>query len=109
MKTHREVLDRMRSRASALRIAFGTLLVVGVVGSVLLGIQAGRSINFDTGFILNFSTTNNTARGVTVFSYGLVITVIQTHAAGVHSVDDVGSVGAIKKPFRSIAFGTEQP
>ena len=40
---------------------------------------------------------------------GLVITVIQTHAAGVHSVDDVGSVGAIKKPFRSIAFGTEQP
>ena len=68
----------MRSRASALRIAFGTLLVVGVVGSVLLGIQAGRSINFDTGFILNFSTTNNTARGVTVFSYGLVITVMTT-------------------------------
>ena len=68
----------MRSRASALRIAFGTLLVVGVVGSVLLGIQAGRSINFDTGFILNFSTTNNTARGVTVFLYGLVITVMTT-------------------------------
>src|SRR3954471_22345242 len=30
---------------------------------------------------------------------GLVITVIQTHAAGVHVVDDVGTVGAIKKPF----------
>src|SRR3954471_24557056 len=39
---------------------------------------------------------------------GLVITVLQTHAAGAHAVDDVGTVGAIKKPFRSIAFGTEQ-
>jgi hypothetical protein len=78
MKTHREVLDRMHARASALRIAFGILVVVGIVGSVLLGIQAGRSINFDTGFILNFSTTNNTARGVTVFLYGLVITVMTT-------------------------------
>ena len=68
----------MRARASALRIAFGILLVVGVVGSVLLGIQAGRSINFDTGFFLNFSTTNNTTRGVTVFLYGLVVTVMTT-------------------------------
>jgi hypothetical protein len=40
---------------------------------------------------------------------GLVITVLQTHAAGAHAVDDVGTVSAIKKPFRSIAFGTEQP
>jgi hypothetical protein len=38
---------------------------------------------------------------------GVVITVIQTHAAGAHSVDDVGTVSAIKKPFRSFRFGTE--
>ena len=38
---------------------------------------------------------------------GVVITVVQTHAAGAHSVDDVGAVGAIKKPLRSFRFGTE--
>ena len=39
---------------------------------------------------------------------GVVMTVIQTHASGAHTVDDVGSVGAIKKPFRSFMFGTSQ-
>src|SRR4051794_14744150 len=38
---------------------------------------------------------------------GVVITVLQTHAAGAHSVEDVGTVSAIKKPFRSFRFGTE--
>ena len=38
---------------------------------------------------------------------GVAITVLQTHAAGAHVVKDVGTVGAIKKPFRSFRFGTE--
>ena len=38
---------------------------------------------------------------------GVAITVLQTHAAGAHAVKDVGTVGAIKKPFRSFRFGTE--
>ena len=37
---------------------------------------------------------------------GVVMTVIQTNAAGAHSVADVGSVGAMKKAFRSFTFGT---
>jgi hypothetical protein len=38
---------------------------------------------------------------------GVSITLLQTNAAGAHSVDDVGTVGALKKPFRSFQFGTE--
>ena len=38
---------------------------------------------------------------------GVAMTVVQTHAAGAHTLDDVGNVGAIKKPFRSFRFGTE--
>jgi hypothetical protein len=38
---------------------------------------------------------------------GVMMTVVQTHAAGAHSLDDVGNVGAIKKAFRSFRFGTE--
>ena len=38
---------------------------------------------------------------------GATITLLQTHAAGAHAVDDVGTVGALKKPFRSFRFGTE--
>jgi hypothetical protein len=38
---------------------------------------------------------------------GVAITLLQTHAAGAHAVDDVGTAGAIKKPFRSFRFGTE--
>jgi hypothetical protein len=38
---------------------------------------------------------------------GVVITLVQTHASGAHSVDDVGAVGALKKPFRSFRFGVE--
>jgi hypothetical protein len=37
---------------------------------------------------------------------GLAITVVQTNAAGAHSVEDAGNVGGIKKPFRSLRFGT---
>jgi hypothetical protein len=37
---------------------------------------------------------------------GVVITILQTNASGAHSVDDVGTVGAIKKPYRSFRFGT---
>jgi hypothetical protein len=37
---------------------------------------------------------------------GVTITLLQTNAAGAHSVDDVGLVGALKKPFRSFRFGT---
>jgi hypothetical protein len=78
MNTRRERSDRMRSRASALRLAFVVLLLAGVVGSIVLGIQAGRSINFNTGILFTSSSTNNTARGVTVFFVGLVGTVITT-------------------------------
>jgi hypothetical protein len=38
---------------------------------------------------------------------GVVITLVQTHASGAHSVDDVGAVGALKKPLRSFRFGVE--
>jgi hypothetical protein len=38
---------------------------------------------------------------------GVTMTLVQTHAAGAHAVGDVGTVGAIKKPFRSFRFGTE--
>ena len=38
---------------------------------------------------------------------GITITLLQTNAAGAHSVEDVGAVGALKKPFRSLRFGTE--
>ena len=38
---------------------------------------------------------------------GVVITLLQTNAAGAHRVEDVGAVGALKKPFRSFRFGTE--
>ena len=37
---------------------------------------------------------------------GLAITILQTNAAGAHSVEDAGNAGAIKKPFRSLRFGT---
>jgi len=38
---------------------------------------------------------------------GVAITVVQTNAVGAHSIEDAGTVGAIKKPFRSFRFGTE--
>jgi hypothetical protein len=38
---------------------------------------------------------------------GVTLTLLQTNAAGAHSVEDVGAVGALKKPFRSFRFGTE--
>jgi hypothetical protein len=37
---------------------------------------------------------------------GVVLTILQTNAAGAHAVDDVGTVGAIKKAYRSFRFGT---
>jgi len=37
---------------------------------------------------------------------GAVIRMFQTHAAGVHDARFVGTVGAIKKPYRSFRFGT---
>lgn len=68
----------MRSRASTLRIAFVVLLIIGVIGSALVGLQAGKSVNFDTGLLLTSTSTDNTARGVTFFFAGLVGTVITT-------------------------------
>ena len=41
-------MARMRSRASTLRTAFAVLLIVGVIGSVFVGFQAGKSVNFAT-------------------------------------------------------------
>jgi hypothetical protein len=38
---------------------------------------------------------------------GAVMRLLQTHAAGVHDARLVGTVGAIKKPYRSFRFGTE--
>ena len=37
---------------------------------------------------------------------GVVMRLLQTHAAGVHDARFVGTVGAIKKPYRSFRFGT---
>jgi hypothetical protein len=62
----------MRARAKTLRTAVVVLLVVGVVGSVIAGFQAGKSINFDTGVFLTSSSQDNTARGVLVFFVGLL-------------------------------------
>ena len=61
-----------------MRMAFMVLLVLGLIGSVVVGIQAGKSINFDTGIILTSTSQNNTARGVTFFFAGIVATVITT-------------------------------
>jgi hypothetical protein len=78
VKTPIEAMARMRSRASMLRTAFAVLLIVGIIGSVLVGFEAGKSVNFDTGLLLTSSSTNNTARGVTVFLVVLFATVITT-------------------------------
>jgi len=78
MKTSNAATTRMRSRASTLRTAFAVLLIVGIVGSVVVGFEAGKSVNFDTGLLLTSSSTDNTARGVTVFLVGLFATVITT-------------------------------
>lgn len=78
MNTRKERLDRMRTQASALRVAFVVLLLAGVVGSIVLGIQAGRTVNFNTGILFTSSSTNNAARGVMVFFVGFVGTVITT-------------------------------
>jgi hypothetical protein len=71
-------MERLRSRASMMRTAFMVLLVLGLIGSVVVGIQAGKSISFDTGIILTSTSQNNTARGVTFFFAGIVATVITT-------------------------------
>jgi predicted phage tail protein len=71
-------LDRMRRRASVLRTVYFVLLIVGIVGSVVLGIQAGRSINFSTGILFTSTSQNNGARGLTFFVAGAIVTVITT-------------------------------
>jgi hypothetical protein len=38
---------------------------------------------------------------------GVVMRLLQTHAAGVHDARFVGTAGAIKKPYRSFRFGTD--
>ena len=43
-----------------MRTAFMVLLVLGIIGSVVVGIQAGKSINFDTGILLTSTSQNNT-------------------------------------------------
>jgi hypothetical protein len=70
--------DRMHWRASVMRAAYYALLVVGIVGSIAVGVQAGRSINFSTGIFFTSTSQNNTARGVTFFVAGAVATVIMT-------------------------------
>jgi hypothetical protein len=71
-------VDRMHWRASVLRTVYFALLVVGIVGSVVVGIQAGRSINFSTGILFTSTSQNNAARGLTFFLAGAVATVITT-------------------------------
>ena len=71
-------MERMRARASMMRTAFVILLVVGIIGSIILGIEAGRSINFETAVLFTSSSKSNTARGVTFFFAGLIGTVITT-------------------------------
>jgi hypothetical protein len=71
-------MERMRARASILRTAFVILLAVGLVGSIIIGIEAGRSITFSTAILFTSTSKNNTARGVTFFLTGCVLTVITT-------------------------------
>jgi hypothetical protein len=71
-------LDRMRWRASVLRTIYFVLLIVGIIGSVVIGVQAGRSINFSTGILFTSTSQNNGARGLTFFVAGAVATVITT-------------------------------
>lgn len=72
-----DAVARMRKRAKTLQTAFVVLLIAGIVGSVIAGVQAGRSISFDT-FLFTSSSKDNTARGVAVFLIGLLATVITT-------------------------------
>ena len=71
-------MERLRARASMMRAAFVVLLVVGIIGSIIVGIEAGRSITFSTAILFTSSSKNNTARGVTFFLAGSVLTVITT-------------------------------
>jgi len=71
-------MERMRARASMLRTLFAVLLVVGIVGSIIVGIEAGRSITFSTAILFTTSSKNDTARGLTFFLAGSVLTVITT-------------------------------
>jgi hypothetical protein len=70
----------MRSRASTLRRLFVVLLVVGVIGSVIVGIEAGRSATYSTALFFTTATTStrSTGRGVTVGLVGLALTVTTT-------------------------------
>jgi hypothetical protein len=72
-----DAVARMRSRAKVMRFAFVVLLAAGLVGSIIAGVQAGKSINFHT-FVFTSSSKDNSARGVAVFLIGLLATVITT-------------------------------
>jgi hypothetical protein len=61
-----------------MRMLFVGLLVVGIIGSIIVGIEAGRSITFSTAILFTSSSKNNTARGVTFFLAGSVLTVLTT-------------------------------
>jgi len=71
-------LDRMRWRVSVLRTVYFALLIVGLIGSIAVGVQAGRSINFSTGILFTSTSQDNTARGLTFFLAGALVTVITT-------------------------------
>jgi formate-dependent nitrite reductase membrane component NrfD len=71
-------MERMRARASIMRTAYVVLLVVGIIGSIILGIEAKRSINFQTAILFQSSSKDDTARGVTFFFAGLIVTLITT-------------------------------
>jgi hypothetical protein len=71
-------LDRLHWRASVLRTVYFALLIVGIIGSVVIGVQAGRSINFSTGILFTSTSQNNGARGLTFFLAGAITTVITT-------------------------------
>jgi hypothetical protein len=71
-------MERMRARASMMRTAFVVLLIVGIIASIILGIETGRSIDFQTAILFTSSSKDNTARGVTFFFAGLIGTVITT-------------------------------
>ena len=52
-------MERMRARASMMRTAFVILLVVGIIGSIILGIEAGRSISFETAVLFTSASKVN--------------------------------------------------
>jgi hypothetical protein len=84
-----------------------------------MAVEEGKArINESPGYQITYTIRPN---GRTIFGRDVVVVpqdvpgqrqaavlrLLQTHAAGVHAAADVGTAGAIKKPYRSFRFGTD--